>query len=63
MKNKMVRVMTFEVKVTVPPNTDESEVQSALDAALDEPPCDWNDWFVGGFNLVSVSKGIIKDFD
>lgn len=52
----MQRTMTLQVMVTVPAITPESEVESAFNAALDEPPCDWGEWVVGAVSIVSVAK-------
>ncbi len=51
---KTVRVELF---VTVPVVTPESEVEQAINAALDEPPCDWQDWYVSGVSIVKVYEG------
>lgn len=42
-----VKTVTLTLAVTVPVTTGDSEVERAVNAALDEPPCDWGDWQVG----------------
>lgn len=49
-----LRVITFTVEVTVPAATGESEVAAAVNAALDEPPCDWGEWEVGPATIAEV---------
>jgi len=51
------RTMTFELQVTVPAATGESEVQNAINQALDEPPCDWGRWIVGAAVITKVERG------
>lgn len=50
------RTMKFEIEVTVPATTGENEVSTAINAALDEPPCDWGDWEVGAAIIVTVRR-------
>lgn len=52
----MVREITLEITVTVPATTGESEVQLAINDALNEPPCDWGDWVVGLATITTVTK-------
>jgi hypothetical protein len=54
------REMTLQITVTVPATTGESEVERAINAALDEPPCDWEDWEVGLASITDV-KRIVGD--
>jgi hypothetical protein len=51
------RIITLQVSVTVPAEAGESEVESAINAALDEPPCYWGDWVVGAATIISVERG------
>lgn len=53
----MKRTITLELQVTVPATTGESEVERAVNAALDEPPCDWGDWTVGEVVITKITKG------
>lgn len=53
----MKRTITFEIQVTVPATTGEAEVERAINAVLDEPPCDWGDWTVGAAVITQVAKG------
>lgn len=48
--------MTLEIRVTVPAIVSENEVGRAINAALDEPPCDWGDWTVGAAVITKVAK-------
>ena len=52
----MKRRMTLQIEVEVDARVGESEVGSAINAALDEPPCDWGDWTVGAAVIVKVEK-------
>ena len=47
MAKRKTRVITLEVEVEIPANIGESEVEAAINAALEEPPCEWGDWSVG----------------
>lgn len=48
------RIITLEIEVEVPATTGESEVEQAINAALDEPPCEWEDWKVGPATVVDA---------
>ncbi len=50
-----IRRMTLSLTVDVPVTTGENEVETAINAALDEPPCDWGTWFVGAVEITAVS--------
>ncbi len=50
------RTIVFELRVTVPAGTGESEVETAINAALDEPPCEWEDWTVGAAIITDVVR-------
>jgi hypothetical protein len=50
----MKRVYTLQLIVEAPTTTGESEVENALNAALDEPPCDWGNWTVGAARIIAV---------
>ena len=52
----MTRTITLQVSVTVPTTVGESEVERAINAALDEPPCDWGTWTVGAAVITNVTK-------
>lgn len=52
------RVMKFELEVEVPATVGENEVSTAINAALDEPPCEWGDWVVGPASIVDVRRNI-----
>ncbi len=47
------RTYTLTLQVTAPATTGESDIEHALNAALNEPPCDWGTWTVG---FVQVSR-------
>jgi hypothetical protein len=47
-----MRLIKLEINVEVPDNTPDMAVLTAIDAALDEPPCDWGDWTVGAAAIV-----------
>lgn len=54
-----MRIMTFQIEVSVPDTTSENEVETALNAALDESPetgLDWSDWEVGALVIINVRK-------
>lgn len=53
----MKKTITLVIDVIVPAKTGESEVEKALNSALDEPTCDWGGWTVGGFSVLKVEKG------
>jgi len=42
-----MRVVRVSIDVTVPLTTTDENVEESINAALDEPPCDWDDWLVG----------------
>lgn len=50
------RKITLTVEVIVPVLTTENEVSDALNAAFDEPPCEWGDWEVGGLSVIKVER-------
>ncbi len=50
----MQREMTIQLTVTAPAVAGESEVCRAVDAALDEPPCDWGEWSVSMASVIKV---------
>ena len=54
--NKREKVIVFELRVTVPKVTGESDVENAINAALDEPPCDWGIWTVGAACITGVEE-------
>lgn len=49
------RIMTIQIDIEVPVEVGESTVEREINAALDEPPCDWGNWTVG---LAIVTKAI-----
>jgi len=53
----MKRTFTFQLEVTTDARVGESTVEEAINAALDEPPCEWGDWYVGIAKIVKVTKG------
>lgn len=59
----MTRRMTLQLTVTVPDSTGESDVEKAINGALDEPPCDWEDWVVGGAQITNVERIDEEDTD
>ena len=46
------RVVRLCLDVTVPKGTSDEEVETAINNALNEPPCDWEDWMVGSAYVV-----------
>jgi hypothetical protein len=55
----MKRDVTLQLTVTVPANVGESEVQQAINHALDEGDVrenDWGNWYVGGVTVVKVDR-------
>lgn len=51
MKKRIIEVC---IQVTVPAVVGESEVEREINAALDEPPCDWGEWEVGAALITCV---------
>lgn len=48
----------MQIEVEAPHTTGENEIATAINAALDEPPCDWQSWQVGLATIVAVkAKG------
>ncbi|HZZ17172.1 MAG TPA: hypothetical protein VFE08_14555 [Candidatus Sulfotelmatobacter sp.] len=59
MADKKTKTVTLQVQVTVPVTTGENEVETALNAALDESPetgLYWDDWYVGALEIIKVVK-------
>lgn len=56
-----IRRITIKLTVDVPVTTGENEVETAINGALDEPPCDWGDWVVGAATIEDVE--IVEDED
>lgn len=48
------RIYVLEIRVEAPTKTGESEIEAAINIALDEPPCDWRDWTVGSAVITNV---------
>ena len=48
------RILHFSLDVTVPLGVGESEVENAINAVLNEPPCDWETWTVGAAVITSA---------
>ena len=60
----MARDITIQVTVRVPGTTGENEVETALNAALDETPengLDWGEWEVGAVTVIDVQH--VPDLD
>ena len=51
-----MRVVRMWIDVTVPITTTDENVEESINAALDEPPCDWGDWVVGAARVVTAQK-------
>jgi len=49
-----IRTYLITIEVSAPHTTTEAEISNAINAALDEPPCDWQDWTVGAANVTGV---------
>jgi hypothetical protein len=54
MRKQKTRIMTLQFDVEVPARVAESLVESAINQALDEGPCNWGDWTIGGVSIVNV---------
>lgn len=52
----MYRTLTLTIEVTAPATVGENEISAAINAALDEPPCDWDDWEVGAAIITAIRK-------
>lgn len=50
------REITLQVSVTVPIGVGENDVETAINSALDEPPCEWEDWIVGAAIITNVKR-------
>jgi hypothetical protein len=55
------REITLTITVTVPAATGENEVETAINAALDEPYCEWDNWTVGAAIITGVKRVTIDD--
>jgi len=42
------------LEVVASNTTSENEITTSLNAALDEPPCDWGEWEVGSIVVADV---------
>lgn len=54
-----MRVITLQMEVRVPDTTGENEVETSLNAALDESPetgLNWGDWQVGALLVTAVQR-------
>lgn len=47
--------MTLQMEVRVPDTTGENEVETELNAAIDEDPY-WGEWEVGALTVMSVRR-------
>lgn len=52
----MKRRVTLELVVEADATVGENDIENAINAALDEPPCDWGDWTVTAAVIVKVEK-------
>jgi hypothetical protein len=50
------RAVTLSITVTVPAAVGENEVETEINAALNEPPCDWGEWTVGPAIIIDVKR-------
>jgi hypothetical protein len=58
------RVIHLSIDVTVPANVGESEVERAINAALDESPetgLEWGNWIVGAATVVGADAVELND--
>jgi hypothetical protein len=51
-----MRIIHLQIDVTIPTATTEEEVKEAINAALDEPPCNWGEWVVGAARAVTAQE-------
>ena len=49
-----MRTYLVQIEIETPHTTGENEVERAINAALDEPPCDWGEWCVGYASITQV---------
>ena len=56
---------TLELTVTVPDDEPSTygAVEESINAALNEPPCDWAGWFVGAATIVKTEHDIEPAYD
>jgi hypothetical protein len=47
-----MKTVTLRIMVSVPTDVHPNDVAEAINARLDEPPCDWGVWTVGGAEVV-----------
>jgi hypothetical protein len=57
---KRKRTITLEIQVTAPAATGEWEIERAINAALDEPPCEWGEWKVGAA-VVTTAHNVLEE--
>ena len=50
-----MRLYTLQLQVKAPIETGSNEIESAVNAALDEPPCDWEDWTLGYASVTGIT--------
>lgn len=50
------RTIILQIEVKIPATVGESEVERAINAALDEPPCNWENWIVGAAIVIDAHK-------
>lgn len=55
MPGRLSKTITVQIQVEVPESAKAEEVITQIDAALNEPPCDWGEWSVGFSEVVKVS--------
>lgn len=55
------RIIHLSLTVEVPYDVGEHDVEAALNEALDEPPCEWGEWTVGGVTIDQVL--VVEDED
>jgi hypothetical protein len=47
-----MRRTTLQIDIEAPTKYSGEDIAEAINAALDEPPCEWGDWTVGGARVV-----------
>jgi len=54
--------VVIQIEVETPSDISEHKVANAINAALEEPPCDWGNWTVGIARVVETAC-LVEDDD